>query len=181
MHRIKTYSQKSGTLSRCAQSARGPNLPHQGPNLPRHWKVWPICWGPICLEPFRLLAHSLTSYRLETDSGWRKWLLKASLCFKRAILASLNVSWFICPISSGDGTMSIIHHCTSPNKPKSPSLASFSSFYKTCEIHRNLETPLLGMTFRKKKSEAHLLFIFLAGLFCLLTHVLKMGPHGIIE
>ena len=79
----------------------------------------PICWGPICLEPFGLLAHSLTSYRLETDSGWRKWLLEASLCFKNAILASLNVSWLICPISSGDGTTSIIHHCTCPNKPKS--------------------------------------------------------------
>ena len=119
----------------------------------------PICHGTkkcgaqICLEPFRLLAHSLTSYRLETDSGWRKWLLKASLCFKRAILASLNISWFICPISSGDGTMSIIHHCTCPNKPKSPSLASFSSFYKykTCEVHRKLGTPLLGITFRKKQ------------------------------
>ena len=62
----------------------------------------------------------------------------------------------------------------------SPSLASFSSFYKykTCEIHKKLGTPLLGMTFRKNKSEAHLLFIFLAGLFCLLIHVLKMGPHG---
>ena len=74
--------------------------------------------------------------------------------------------------------MSIIHHCTCPNKPKSPSLASFASFYKTCEIHRKFGTSLLGMTFRKNKSEAHLLFIFLAGLFCLLAHVLKMGHHG---
>ena len=140
----------------------GPNLP--GPNLPRTFSA----------------ANSFTDKLHIGDWLWlkKKWLLKASLCFKGAILASLNVSWLICPISSGDGTMSIIHHCTCPNKPKSPSLASFASFYKTCEIHRKFGTSLLGMTFRKNKSEAHLLFIFLAGLFCLLTHVLKMGPHG---
>ena len=46
MHRIKTYSQKSGTLSRCAQSARRGQFADAQFAAPKF--IWvPICQGPI--------------------------------------------------------------------------------------------------------------------------------------
>ena len=75
-----SFTPKSSTLSRCAQSARGPicrgpicrgpicrgpicrtrgpNCRTRGPNLPQHQKV---C-GPICLEPRPLAYHCFDVY-----------------------------------------------------------------------------------------------------------------------